>query len=51
MVFSLLLLPSSCDEPFLDEDLRDARIVLSTAIQKIIKNGLDILKIDCPESM
>jgi hypothetical protein len=24
MVFSLLLLPSSCDEPFLDEDLRDA---------------------------
>ena len=34
-----------------DEDLRDARIVLSTAIQKIIKNGLDILKIDCPESM
>ncbi len=34
-----------------DKDYSDAKIALSTAIQEIINNGLNILGVDCPEAM
>lgn len=39
--------------PFLvaDDDLRDARIALITAVRQVIHNGLDLLGVSAPESM
>ena len=34
-----------------DHNLRDARIILITATQQILKNGLTLLSISVPESM
>jgi arginyl-tRNA synthetase len=34
-----------------DAELRDARLVLATATQQVLKNGLDLLGVSAPESM
>lgn len=34
-----------------DEKLRDARVALATAVRRVIRNGLAILGVSCPESM
>ena len=34
-----------------DEALRDARIALATAVRQVIRNGMAILGVSCPESM
>ena len=34
-----------------NKDYSDAKIALSTAVQEVIKNGLNILGINCPEVM
>ena len=34
-----------------DEKLRDARVALAAAVRQVIRNGLAILGVSCPESM
>ena len=34
-----------------DAALRDARLALSLAVRQVIRNGLAILGVSCPESM
>ena len=34
-----------------DEALRDARVALAAAVRQVIRNGLAILGVSCPESM
>ena len=34
-----------------DEKLRDARVALAAAVRQVIRNGLSILGVSCPESM
>lgn len=34
-----------------DQNTRDARVTLSTAVQQVIKNGLNLLGVSAPESM
>jgi arginyl-tRNA synthetase len=34
-----------------DVALRDARVALATSVRQVIRNGLAILGVSCPESM
>jgi len=34
-----------------DEKLRDARVALAAAVRQVIRNGMAILGVSCPESM
>jgi arginyl-tRNA synthetase len=34
-----------------DGPLRDARVALAAAVRQVIRNGLGILGVSCPESM